>query len=161
MPGDLILPRPIVVIDTSVFVRHALSRTHMGAASQLLAILPVVAHIVTCDEIRDEIVEKLEEHAGWPRATTMAVYGPVFDAALSVAPVPEREDHRRIVYNDEDDTMLVRVAEAIYVELPALIAAGQLRYVVSENTRHLRPGSAYAGFLFGTAHDVLAVLKQA
>lgn len=94
-------------------------------------------------------------------ATALAVFGPVFDAALSVAAAPEREDHRRIVINDEDHTMLVRVTEAIYIERPALIAAGQLRYVVSENTRHLRPGSAYAGFLFGTAHDVLAALKQA
>lgn len=133
----------------------------MGAASQFLAIIPAVAHIVTCDEIRDEIVEKLEQHLGWSRATAMAVYGPVFDAALSVSPVPVREDHRRIVNDDEDDTVLVRVAEAIYIELPALISAGQLRYVVSENTRHLRPGSAYAGFLFGSAHDVLAALKRA
>lgn len=47
-------PRPIVVIDTSVFISDALSRTQAGAASQVLAILPAVATIIMCEAIREE-----------------------------------------------------------------------------------------------------------
>ncbi|MDP2350932.1 MAG: hypothetical protein Q8M74_07225, partial [Chloroflexota bacterium] len=54
------IARPIVVIDTSVFLQDAFSKTRKGAASQLLTIVPVVAHVVMCDGIRDEIIEKLE-----------------------------------------------------------------------------------------------------
>ncbi len=150
--------RPIVVIDTSVFLQDAFSKTRRGAASQLLAIVPVVAHVVMCDDIRDEIFEKLEVHLGWSRAQVLSAYGPVLRAALWAEPVEEREDHRRIVNNDSDDTMFVRVAEAIYTDLPTIIEADQIRFIASENTNDFRPGSAYAGFIFGTAHDALVAL---
>ena len=150
--------RPIVVIDTSVFLQDAFSKTRTGAASQVLTILPAVAHIVMCDEIRDEIIASFEEHLGWSKAQVLTRYGPVFSAALWARPVEEREDHRRFVNEDADDTVFVRVAEAIYTDLAAIIEAEQVRLIISENTNHLRPGSAYAGFLFGTAHDALAAL---
>ena len=150
--------RPIVVIDTSVFLQDAFSKTRRGAASQLLAIAPGVAHVVMCDDIRDEILEKFEDHLGWSRAQVLSTYGPVFRAALWVTPVEEREDHRRIVNNDLADTMFVRVAEAIYKDLAVIIEADQIRVIVSENTNDFRPGAAYAGFMFGTAHDALVAL---
>ncbi len=49
--------------------------------------------------------------------------------------------------------------EAIYSEIATIIEADQIRLVISENTHHFRPGSAYAGFLFGTAHDALVALR--
>jgi hypothetical protein len=152
-------PRPLLIIDTSVFLKDALSRTRSGAATQLLAIAPVVAHIVMCDELRNEVLDLLERHLAWPTVTAYKAYAPIFEAARWLTPVAERADHRLIAH-DIDDTMLVRVAEAVYVDALELVAPGQVRYIVSENTRHLRPGSAYAGFLFGTAHDVLGVLKD-
>lgn len=54
--------------------------------------------------------------------------------------------------------MLLRVAEAVCTMLPELIAADQVRYIVSENTRHLPRSGAYAGFRFGTAHGALVAL---
>jgi hypothetical protein len=150
--------RPIVIVDTSIFVADALSPTRRGAASQVLAILPAVAHVVLCDEILDELGGKLEELVGWSAADMWAIYGPVLGAALWVAPVAEREDHRRAVSDDAGDTMLVRAAEAVYADLPDIVEADQLRFIASANTTDLRPGADYAGFRFGTAHDVLLAL---
>jgi hypothetical protein len=150
--------RPIVIVDTSIFIADALSPTRRGAASQVLAVLPAVAHVVLCDEIVTELGAKLEEHLGWSAADMWAVYGPVLEAALWVAPVPERTDHRRAVNDDAGDTMLVRAAEAVYADLPDIVEADQLRFIASANTTDLRPGADYAGFRFGTAHDVLLAL---
>lgn len=44
-------PRPIVFVDTGVFLADAMSTTGAAVASQALAILPAVAHVVLCDEI--------------------------------------------------------------------------------------------------------------
>lgn len=153
-------PRPIVIIDTSVFVKDALSKNRAGAASQILALAPAIAHIVTCDDIVEETLEKIVQHAGWSRAQVLEVYGAVLAAAVVVTPVPEREDHRRFVNDDADDTMFVRVAEAIYEQAEGLIAADQLRIIVSENTHHLRPGSGYAGFLCRTAAGAVRALTE-
>ena len=73
--------RPILVLDTSIFLQDAFSKKRKGAASQLLALAPAVAHIVMCDEIRDEILEKFDEYLGWSKAQVLARYGPVLDAA--------------------------------------------------------------------------------
>lgn len=150
--------RPIVIVDTSIFIADALSPTRRGAASQVLAVLPAVAHVVLCHEIVDELGAKLDEHLGWSAADMWTIYGPVLEAALWVAPVPERADHRRAVNDDAGDTMLVRAAEAVYADLPDIVEADQLRFIASANTTDLRPGADYAGFRFGTAHDVLLAL---
>ena len=52
-------PRPILIIDTSVFVKYALSRKRSGSATQLLAIAPAITQIVMCDELREEVLELL------------------------------------------------------------------------------------------------------
>ena len=153
-------PRPILIIDTSVFVKDALSKNRTGTASQILALAPAIGYIVTCDEIVEEMVEKIVQHAGWTRVQVLEVYGAILAAAVVVTPVPEREDHRRFVNDDADDTMFVRVAEAIYEQAEGLIAADQMRIIVSENTHHLRPGSGYAGFLCRTAADAVRALTD-
>lgn len=151
--------RPILIIDTSVFLQDALSPSGSGAASQLLALAPAIAHVVMCAEIKDELFEKLIEHAGWTRSQVLERYGPILDSATIVLPVRERDDHRRFVNDDLDDTMFVRAAEAIYEQAGGLIQPDQIRLIVSGNTRHLRPGSGYAGFLCETPHDAIARLK--
>jgi predicted nucleic acid-binding protein len=151
-------PRPIVVIDTSVFLKDALSPTHRGAASQILAILPAIATIVMCDEIRQEILEKFSEILGWTEKQVLTTYGPVLEAAIWVLPVPEQPWHRKVVH-DDDDTMLVRTAEAVFTEAPDRIEAAQLRFVVSENKKHLKPGTSYASFLCVTSHGLLEAIE--
>ena len=47
--------RPIIILDTSVFIQDALSPEQTGAASQLLAITPTIAHVVMCSEARAEL----------------------------------------------------------------------------------------------------------
>ena len=39
------------------------------------------------------------------------------------------------------------------------IEAAQLRFVVSENKRHLKPGTSYASFLYVTSHGLLEAIK--
>ena len=153
-------PRPILIIDTSVFVKDALSRKRSGSATQLLAIAPAITQIVMCDELREEVLELLERHLGWSTGTVRDTYGPIFDAARWVTPVPERDDHR-LMEHDIDDIILVRVAEAVFVDAIDITGADQVRYIVTQNIRHLRPGSAYAGFRFGTAHRVVEALRDA
>lgn len=150
--------RPIMVLDTSIFLQDGFSRTLRGAASQLLAIAPAVAHIVMCEEIRDEILEKFAEHLAWSRAQVLARYGPVLDAAHWIRPVAEAPHHLKMVSGDADDTVFVRVAEAIYSEISEIIGPDQIRYIVTANTSDFPPGAAYAGFLFGTAHTALLAL---
>ena len=72
--------RPILVLDTSIFLQDAFSKKRKGAASQLLALAPAVAHIVMCDEIRDEILGKFDQYLAWSKAQVLARYGPVLDA---------------------------------------------------------------------------------
>jgi predicted nucleic acid-binding protein len=150
--------RPILIIDTSVFLQDALSPSGAGSASHLLALAPAIAHVVICADIRDEIIDKLADVAGWSRAQVLERYGPILDAAVVVTPVDEREDHRRFVNDDAGDTMFVRTAEAIYEQAGELIEADQIRLIVSVNTHHLRPRSGYAGFLVRTPHDAVEVL---
>jgi predicted nucleic acid-binding protein len=152
------MPRPIVVIDTSVFLSDALSPTRNGAASQILAILPAITTIVMCDEIRQEILEKFSALLGWTETQVVATYGPVLEAAIWVTPVPEQPWHLKVVHDDQDDTMLVRTAEAVFTEAPDLIKADQLRFVVSENRRHLKPGTSYASFRCVTSHGLLKAI---
>ncbi len=152
-------PRPIVIVDTSVFLADAMSTTGAAAASQALAILPAVAHVVLCDEIRQEPDEKLTGRLGWTGAQILARYGPVFDAAVWVTPVAEESWHLGVVQGDPGDTMLPRAAEAVFTERPDLIDADQGRFVVSQNTRDLVPGSSYASFLFVTARELLDRLR--
>lgn len=155
-------PRPIVIIDTSVFLADAASPRRSGAATQILRILPAVAHIALCDDIRRELFEKLTGDLEWTHAEVLDRYGVVLDAATWVAPVEERGDHLAFVKDDPGDTMLVRVAEAIYSDPEglSLIAPGQGRFIVSHNRRHVRPGSNYAGFLAVTPHQLLRDLAK-
>lgn len=60
--------RPIVIIDTSVFLADAVSPGRAGAATQILRVLPAVAHIALCDDIRRELFEKLTGDLGWTNA---------------------------------------------------------------------------------------------
>ena len=57
----------------------------------------------------------------------LARYGPLLDRAHWIEPVTEEPHHRQMVHDDVDDTMLLRVAEAVYTVLPELIAADQVR----------------------------------
>jgi hypothetical protein len=152
-------PRPIVVIDTSVFLKDAMSPTRSGAASQILAILPAIATIVMCDEIRQEILEKSFELLGWTEKQVATTYGPVLEAAIWVTPVPEQSWHLEVVHHDPDDTMLMRTAEAVFTEASDRIEADQLRFVVSENRRHLKPGTSYASFRCVTSHGLLKAIE--
>jgi hypothetical protein len=111
-----------------------------------------------CEEIRDEIFEKVDEYLHWSRVQILARYAPVLDAALWITPVAEGPHHLKVVQNDPGDTVLVRVAEAVYAEAISIVGADQVRYIASENTGDFPPGAAYAGFLFGTAHTVLKAL---
>ena len=147
--------RPIVVIDTSVFIQDAMSKTHKGAASQALALLPGVATVVLCDDIRGEIIDKCADHLGWTEKQVLARYGPLFDAAVWVTPVEEQPWHQKVVQNDPDDTMLPRTAEAVFTQRGDLVGADQDRFIVSENRKHLVPGSNYASFMFVTSHGLL------
>ena len=42
--------------------------------------------------------------------------------------------------NDPGETILVRVAEAVYTEAISIVGADQIRYIVSENTGDFPPG---------------------
>jgi len=56
--------RPLVVLDTSVFVADAYSRSRRGGASTVLALAAVGAiDVVLCEEIRAELREVFEEDA--------------------------------------------------------------------------------------------------
>lgn len=65
----------------------------------------------------------------------------------------------KVVQGDPDDTMLPRTAEAIFTENPALTEVDQGRFIVSENRKHLVPGTSYASFLFVTSHGLLEKME--
>ena len=107
--------RPILIIDTSVFLKDDLSRTRSGSATQLLAIAPAVTQVAMCEELQLELLEQLERHLGWSSEIAREVRGPIFEAARWITPAIERADHRLVVHGI-DDTMLVQVTEAVYVQ---------------------------------------------
>lgn len=128
-------PRPIVVIDTSVFISDALSKTKRGTASQVLAILPAVATIIMCEDIREELTEKLVERFSWTKRQVTDTYGPIFDAALWLVPVEEQPIHRKVVHGDPDDTMLPRAAEAVFTQATTILELDRSRWFASMGGR--------------------------
>jgi predicted nucleic acid-binding protein len=147
---------PIIVIDTSVFVADALSTRRSNAPTRLL-MLAATGHfnLVLCEEIRTELRAVLSRKAGWTEADVQARFGRIFDRASWLTPVPEEPHHRVAVQGDSADTVIVRVAEAIYVSNRPDLVALPAKFVVSVNTRHFPPGATYAGFVFVTPHDLL------
>lgn len=147
----------VVVIDTSVFVADALSERHTGAPTGVLRLATSSdVHVVLCEEIRAELVRVMAKRTGWTDSEVQARYHTVFDRASWLVPVPEEPHHKVAVQGHAADTMVVRVAEAIYVSHRPDLVAIPAKYVVSMNTKHFPPGATYAGFVFTTPHDLLA-----
>jgi len=147
---------PVIVIDTSVFVADGLSARRSNAPTRLLALAAANRfQVVLCEEIRTELRAVLSRKAGWTEIDVQRRFGPVFDRASWLTPVPEEPHHRAAVQGDSADTVIVRVAEAIYVSNRPDLVALPAKFVVSMNTRHFPPGAAYAGFVFVTPHDLL------
>lgn len=143
-----------MVVDTSVFIADALSRTRSNAASQLLEIASAgLFELIMCGEIRLEVNEVLSRVGDMSPVDITARYDELWSAAHWVTPVEEQAHHLAVVNRDAGDTMVVRAAEAIYQQLPEL-ARAEDKFVVSYNRRHFRPGTSYAGFLFVTPRDL-------
>lgn len=151
------VPRPLVIIDTSVFVSDALGRER-GSSSQVLAVTAAgTCAAVMSDELWTETRDKLQDPGGIPAEAIDDRYIFVLDAALWVEPVEETPAHRSFVADDPDDTVLPRMAEAVYNEYPDQ-ARTERKFIASLNKRHLRSGSNWAGFLCLTPHQVMARL---
>jgi len=147
----------VAVIDTSVFVADALSKRRTGATTRVLRLATVgELLVVLCEEIRSELTGVLARQAGWTEADVRAHFDTVFDRASWLTPVLEEPHHLVAVQGHSADTVVVRVAEAIYVSNRPDLVAIPAKYVVSANTRHFPPGATYAGFVFTTPHDLLA-----
>jgi predicted nucleic acid-binding protein len=146
----------VAVIDTSVFVADALSQRQKGSPSRVIDLaLRDELHLVLCVEILAELVGVLRRQT-WPEARVMAYFGPVFDRASWLTPVPEEPHHLAAVQRHSADTVVVRTAETIYVSSRPDLVAIPAKYVVSMNTKHFPPGATYAGFIFTTQHHLLA-----
>lgn len=154
--------RPLVVLDTSVFVADAYSRTRRGGASTVLALAAAgVIDVVLCEEIRAELREVFEEDQLDLRLIDLIFgrYAELFARARWLTPVPQGPHHLKVVANDEEDTMVVRVAEAIFTQATDLVPAPD-KFIVSANTKHFRPGTNYAGFQFVTARELVEKLGR-
>lgn len=145
------------MIDTSVFIADALGRER-GASSQVLAITAAGTCIpILSDELWDEVAAKLQDPGGMTLAAIEDRYAEITESAIWVEPVAETSAHRSFVADDPDDTVLPRMAEALYDQAPEA-AVVEEKFIVSLNRRHLRPGSNWAGFLCVTPHDLMARL---
>lgn len=103
--------RPLVVLDTSVFVADAYSRTRRGGASTVLALASAgVIDVVLCEEIRAELREVFEDDRLDPRSIDLIFgrYAELFARARWLTPAPQGPHHLKVVANDEGDTMVVR-----------------------------------------------------
>jgi predicted nucleic acid-binding protein len=123
--------RPLVVLDTSVFVADAYSKTRQGGASTVLALAAAgVIDVVLCEEIRAELREVFEEDGLDPRSIDLVFgrYADLFARARWLTPVPQGPHH--------------------------------LKVVASANTKHFRPGTNYAGFQFVTARELVEKLGR-
>ena len=121
-------------------IAYARLREHLGLEKRPIRVYDPVQQLAIVDE---DVLDRC---------------GPIFDAALWVKPVDERPDHLKAVGMDPDDTMLVRVAEAVYVVAPD-IAVAPHKYIVSANTKHFPPGADYAGYRFETPDGLLKALE--
>ena len=72
-------------------------------------------------------------------------------------PVPLGPHHLKVVANDQEDTMVVRVAEAIFTQATDLVGRRD-KFIVSANTKHFRPGTNDAGFQVVTARELIEKL---
>src|ERR1035437_7797818 len=147
----------VAVIDTSVFVADAMSETRAASPSRVLRMVVVgELRLVICEEIKAELVSVLAKRAGWTPAEVQTRFGPVFDRASWLTPVPEEPHHLAVVQGHSADTVVVRTAEAIYVSSRPDLVEIPAKYVVSMNTKHFPPGATYAGFIFTTPYHLLA-----
>lgn len=150
-------PRPLVIIDTSVFVADALGHER-GSSSQVLAVTAAGTCLaVMSAELWDETRDKLHDPGGIPPDAIEDRYSSIMQAALWVEPVEETAAHRAFVAEDPDDTVLPRMAEAVYGQFGDQ-ATTEHKFIVSLNKRHVRPGSNWAGFLCITPHGLMAHL---
>jgi predicted nucleic acid-binding protein len=147
----------VTVFDTSVFVAEALSDDHAGSSTRVLRLAAVGGlQVVLSEDIRSELAGVLARRIGWTESDVRAYFGPVFDRASWLTPVPEEPHHLAAVQGHSADTIVVRTAEAIYVSNRPDLVAIPAKFVVSMNTKHFPPGATYAGFTFTTPHDLLA-----
>lgn len=156
MSADL---RPLVILDTGVFISDALG-ANRGASSQVLALAASGTCVpVLSADLWDEVQEKLVDKGEMSLAEIAERYGGIVVAAIWVEPVRETQEHLQFVGGDADDTVLPRMAEAVYGAAPEQ-SATEHKYIVSLNRKHVRPGSAWAGFLCVTPHGLITRLTD-
>lgn len=154
--------RPLVVLDTSVLVADAYSKTRRGGASTVLAL--AAAGVIDSRPMRaDSSGTSRGLRGGWARPTVdrsdLGRHAELFARARWITPVPQGPHHLKVVANDEEDTIVVRVAEAIFTQATDLVTAPD-KFIVSANTKHFRPGTNYAGFQFVTARELVEKLSR-
>lgn len=142
----------MAVLDTSVLVAAAIG--HHAASAPRRVVAAAIAGLydsVLSLPIREETTEVL----GRPAAGSLEpgdvdeVLSEFWETSRWVQPAPDDPSYEPVVH-DPQDVMVLRTAVGALM-IPEL-AIRPRKFIISDNTRHFRPGVTWAGFRFVTAN---------
>lgn len=152
-------PKFLAVLDASVLVRAFLAINASSPARQVLeAALLQVFDVIASEQLRVETYEVLgrTEVGGFDRKDVDAVLGPLWAVAIWVTEATDENGDIARAVSDPNDAYLLRTAGAVYERA---VDWRPNMFLVTENTRHFPPGSAWGDFRYVDCLRFLQRLK--
>lgn len=147
------------VLDSSILVGAAIARhkasvlTRVVEAAQIGLFDPVVS-----ETILSETREVLCEDFGRPADQVDAYLTTIRSTSLVVPLSTDSPDLVKIVRGDAGDVHVIRTALGV-IEHKRELAQRRI-FLVSDNTKHFRPGQKVYGITFVTAHQFWRMLSE-
>jgi putative PIN family toxin of toxin-antitoxin system len=134
---------PIVVFDTNILISTVLSRR--GTPSRCLQLAKEAKIIsVTCQEILDELEEKLQNKFAY----SLAGFQDEIQEVLKYSQLVRISNTLNVITNDPDDNMVLECA-----------VLGNATHIVTGDKKHLLPLGNYQGIAIVTAADFLNLIS--
>ena len=152
-------PKFLAVLDASVLVRAFLATSPSSPARQVFeAALLQVFDVIASQQLRVETYEVLGRASvsSYDQDEVDAVLGPLWTVTTWVAEASDDTGDIARAVSDPKDAYLLRTAGAVY---EGSVDWRSNMFLVTENTRHFPPGSAWGDFHYVDCLRFLQRLK--
>ena len=152
-------PKFLAVLDASVLVRAFLATNPSSPARQVFeAALLQVFDVVASEQLRVETYDVLGRASvgSYDEQDVDAVLGPLWAAITWVIEATDDNGDIARAVSDPKDAYLLRTAAAVY---EGAAVWRSTMFLVTENTRHFPPGSAWGDFRYVDCLRFLQRLK--
>jgi hypothetical protein len=157
--GEDIGLRWLCVLDSSIYVASLLTTNPRSPNRETIEFALAGIYILgTSEYIKADVEETLIDEAGLEPEPVHAALSPIWRVARWLEPVDDSPVFAAAV-KDEDDRPILRAAVGAYL-LPELAPLPE-KFLISENTRHFKPGRNLYGFHCTTPGGFLAQIRRA